>query len=197
MKKVFFEGGQPVEFEFQEVLGLYRSLLDETSNYVDEEQINNFCKMLQEAKHVLVFGIGSSGLAAKEMKFRFMRLGVMMEALERSDEMKMQSVILNEDSLAIGISLSGRKEEVIFSLKKAAQGGAKTILVTANKNDDFSYCDQIIRVPSFKGLDAGHIISPQFPVLVMLDICYYYFYHNVARMSSELHQRTVKVLSED
>ena len=82
-------------------------------------------------------------------------------------------------------------------MKKAAQGGAKTILVTANKNDDFSYCDQIIRVPSFKGLDAGHIISPQFPVLVMLDICYYYFYHNVARMSSELHQRTVKVLSED
>jgi len=193
----FFEGGQPVEFEFQEVLGLYRSLLDETSNYVDEEQINDFCKMLQEAKHVLVFGIGSSGLAAKEMKFRFMRLGVMMEALDSSDEMKMQSVILNEDSLAIGISLSGRKDEVIFSLKKAAQGGAKTILITANKNDDFSYCDQIIRVPSFKGLDAGHIISPQFPVLVMLDICYYYFYHNVARMSSELHQRTVKVLSED
>ena len=175
---------------------LYRGLLNETANYVDEEQIKSFCEMLQEAKHVVVFGIGSSGLAAKEMKFRFMRLGVMMEALEGSDEMKMQSVMLGKESLAIGISLSGKKEEVVFSLKKAAQGGAKTIMITANQNDDFSYCNQVIVVPSFKGLDAGHIISPQFPVLIMLDICYYYFYHNVARMSCELHQKTLEVLSE-
>ena len=192
----FVEDNEPVSFEFQEVLELYRGLLNETANYVDEEQIKSFCEMLQEAKHVVVFGIGSSGLAAKEMKFRFMRLGVMMEALERSDEMKMQSVMLGKESLAIGISLSGKKEEVVFSLKKAAQGGAKTIMITANQNDDFSYCDQVIVVPSFKGLEAGHIISPQFPVLVMLDVCYYYFYHNVARMSCELHQKTLEVLSE-
>ena len=192
----FFEKNYPISFEFQEVLEIYRALLNETTSYVDEEQIKNFCEMLQSAKHVVVFGIGSSGLVAKEAKFRFMRLGVMMEALERSDEMKMQSVMLGDDSLAIGISLSGRKEEVIFSLKKAAQGGAKTVLLTANKTDDFLYCDQVIRVPSFQGLDAGHIISPQFPVLVMLDICYYYFYHNVARMSSELHRKTLEVLNE-
>ncbi len=192
----FVEENSPISFEFQEVLEIYRGLLNETANYVNEEQIKNFCEMLRDAKHVVIFGIGSSGLAAKETKSRFMRLGIMMEALERSDEMKMQSVMLGKESLAIGISLSGRKEEVIFSLKKAAQGGAKTVLFTANKNDDFSYCNQVITVPSFKGLDAGHIISPQFPVLVMLDICYYYFYHNVARMSSELHQKTLEVLSE-
>ena len=134
----FFETDKPASFEFQEVLELYHSLLDETKSYVNEEQIKSFCEKLCEAKHVIVLGIGSSGLAAKEMKFRFMRLGVMMEALEKSDEMKMQSVILGNDSLAIGISLSGRKEEVVFSLKKAAQGGAKTVLITANQNDDFS-----------------------------------------------------------
>jgi len=193
----FFEENPPVFFEFNEVLEIYSALLSETASCVNEEEIKRFCQMLQEAKHVIVFGIGSSGLAAKEMKFRFMRLGVMMEALERSDEMKMQSVMLGNDSLAIGISISGKKEEVTFSLKKASQGGAKTILITANKNDDFSYCNQVITVPSFKGLDAGHIISPQFPVLVMLDICYYYFYHNVARMSSELHRKTLEVLYED
>lgn len=192
----FSEKNLPISFEFQEILDVYRELLNETANYVDESQIKSFCEMLKEARHVVVFGVGSSGLVAKEMKFRFMRLGVMMEALERSDEMKMQSVILGNDSMAIGISLSGKKEEVIFSLKKAAQGGAKTVLITANQNDDFSYCDQVLQVPSFHGLDAGHIISPQFPILAMLDICYYYFYHNVARMSSELHQKTLEVLSE-
>lgn len=192
----FIEENLPISFEFEEVLELYRVLLNDTTNYVNEEQITGFCRMLQEARNVVVFGIGSSGLAAKEMKFRFMRLGVMMEAVDSSDEMKMQSVMLGDDSMAIGISLSGRKEEVIFSLKKAAQGGAKTVLITANKNDDFSYCDEVMFVPSFKGLDAGHIISPQFPVLLMLDICYYYFYHSVARMSSELHQKTLEVLKE-
>ncbi len=193
----FFEANKPASFEFQEVLDIYHELLDETTSYVNEEQIKSFCQLLCEASHVVVFGIGSSGLAAKEMKFRFMRLGVMMEALETSDEMKMQSVILGKDSLAIGISLSGRKEAVLFSLRKAAQGCAKTVLITSNKTDEFPYCDEVIRIPAFKGLDEGHIISPQFPILVMLDICYYYFYHNVAHMSIELHQRTVEVLNED
>ncbi len=192
----FIEENLPISFEFEEVLELYRVLLNETANFVNEEQIKVFCKMLQEARHVVVFGIGSSGLAAKEMKFRFMRLGVMMEAVDSSDEMKMQSVMLGEDCLAIGVSLSGKKEEVTFSLKKAAQSGAKTVLVTADKQEEFPYCNEVLLVPSFKGLDAGHIISPQFPILVMLDICYYYFYHNVARMSSELHQKTLEVLNE-
>lgn len=193
----FFERNEGVKFEFEEVLDIYEQILKDTVHYVKEDQIKHFCDLLSSSKYVNVLGIGSSGLAAKEMKFRFMRLGIVMEALDKSDDMKMQAVIQGKDALFIGISLSGKKADVTFSLKKAHQAGAKTILITANNEDKFPYCDEVMLVPAFKGLDAGHIISPQFPILVFLDICYYYYYHRVAFRSSELHKRTVDVLSEE
>ena len=193
----FFDRTEETKFEFEEVIQIYDQILKDTVNYVNEAQIKHFCELLANARYVNVLGIGSSGLAAREMKFRFMRLGIIMEALDKSDDMKMQAVILGKEALFIGISLSGKKADVTFSLKKAHQAGAKTILITANNEDEFPYCDEVMRVPAFKGLDAGHIISPQFPILVFLDICYYYYYHNVAYRSSELHKRTVDVLSEE
>ncbi len=193
----FFERNEGISSGYQEIMNIYDHILKSADEYVDEEQIKRFCTLINEARHVTVLGAGSSALAAKEMKFRFMRLGVLMEALDQSDQMKMQAVIQGKGSLFIGISLSGRKSDVIFCLKKAYQTGAKTVLITANNTDDFSYCDEVIHVPAFQGLDEGHIISPQIPILLIMDICYYYFYHNVAFKSSELHKRTVDVLSED
>ena len=193
----FLETSESNSLEFMEVLDIYRRILGEMNVYIKQEAIQYFCKMLVEAKRVFVFGIGSSGLSAIEMKYRFMRLGVTMEAIDHADEMKMQSVILDKNDVVVGISLSGKKEAVTFSLKKASQTGAKTVLITANKTDQFTYCNEVIRVPSFTGMDAGHIISPQFPVLVLLDICYFYFYHNYSLASRELHKKTVKVLRED
>lgn len=194
----FLERTKPVSFGFQEVVNAYHELLRQAVNTIDEQQIQRFCELINNAKHVLVIGIVSSGLAAKEMKSRFMRLGVLMEALDQSDEMKMQSVLMDKNSLLIGISLSGKKQEVLFSLKNASKNGAKTVIITANTEDDFSYCDEKITVASFRGLDAGNIISPQFPVLVILDICYYYFYHNFSKQEKrgELHQKTVEILNE-
>lgn len=193
----FTEKREQHSSEFKEVLNIYDQILKDTVHFVNEDQIKYFCQVLSDAKYVSVLGIGSSGLVAREMKFRFMRLGIIMEALDKSDDMKMQAVLQSKGALFIGISLSGKKEDVIFSLKKAHQNGATTILITANTEDEFPYCDEVMRVAGLKGLDAGHIISPQFPILVFLDICYYYYYHNVACQSSELHKRTVDVLSEE
>lgn len=195
----FISNSENVSYSFQEVLNAYHQLLNQTVDCVDDEQMERFSDMINNAKHVLVLGVGSSGLAAMEMKNRFMRLGVLMEAVDQSDEMKMKSLFQNEDSLVIGISLSGKKEEIIFSLKHAYQHNAKTVIITANQEDKFEYCHEKIIVPSFRDLDAGNSISPQFPILVILDICYNHFLHNDLNEEQrvKLHQRTVEILKED
>lgn len=194
----FIDNSDKVSHGFQEVLNAYHQLLNQMVDYVEESQIDRFTTMINQAKHILVLGIGSSGQAAKEMKNRFMRLGVLLEAVDQADEMRMQSVFQDNDTLVIGISLSGKKEEILFSLKQAYNHGAKTVLITANK-DDYSYCHEKIMVPSFRDLDAGNSISPQFPILVILDICYNHFLHNATNQEQrlKLHQRTVEILKED
>lgn len=181
---------------FEEVLNNYHFLLNQMINIVDEKQIEKLSKMINKAKYVQALGIGSSGFAAKEMKNRFARLGVLIEAIDKDDDMRMLSVFQKNDSLVIGISISGKKSPVLFSLKTANKNGAKTVLITSNKTDKYDYIDEIIIVPSLKDLDSGAIISPQFPILVIIDLLYNIFLsgeeYKIKRR--ELHSKTVQAL---
>ena len=68
---------------------------------------------------IYVYGKGSSGTVGTEMKLRFMRIGVNIEAITDEHIMKMNSVLLDGECGVIGISISGKTETVIDSLKAA------------------------------------------------------------------------------
>lgn len=176
----------------------YHLLLKQSFDMIDENQIKQCVELMLNASHLLVCGIGSSALVAREMKLRFMRLGIIVEYIDQSDEMKLKSVLIKKDSLVIGLSLHARKEEVLFVLKQAKQNGAKTILITGNLDQSFSYVDEKIAVPIFKNLNYGNIISPQFPLLIIVDL----FYRLLLSKEEghdfvESHQRTLEALDID
>ncbi len=178
------------------VLNTYQELLNKTYNLVDEAQLVRIRRYMSKAVRVIACGIGSSGLTAREMKMRFMRVGVDIEAIIESDLMRMQAVFLNENSLAVGISLSGEKEEVLFFLKEAHKRKAKTVLLTAKNKDSLAeFCDEVVLVPSLVHLNHGNVISPQFPVLVMLDIWYSYYVEQDKYQKEVLHDSTLKALN--
>lgn len=81
--------------------------------------------MLSKKKRIYVYGKGSSGLAAMEMKFRFMRIGANIEAITDEHIMKMNSVLLDGDCAVIGISVSGKTEAVLESMKIAKNAERK------------------------------------------------------------------------
>ena len=111
--------------------------------------------------------------------------------IDNSDMMKMQAVFQNETCMVIGISISGEKEEVLFLLKEAHKRKAKTVLLTANTDKSFSqFCDEVILMPSLLHLNHGNIISPQFPILVFLDICYAYYIAHDKNKKEALHDYT-------
>ena len=75
------------------------------------------------------------------MKLRFMRLGVVCEALTDQDGFAWTTSILDENCLVIGFSLSGQTQSIIDSLIDAKNMGAKTVLITGlpeKFKDDFT-----------------------------------------------------------
>ena len=72
---------------------------------------------------------GSSGLVAREMKLRFMRLGVVCEALTDQDGFAWTTSIMDENCLVLGFSLSGTTPSILDSLLDAKEMGAKTVLL--------------------------------------------------------------------
>ena len=106
------------------VLNMYQELLNKTYSLMDEAQIVRICEKLGQAKRVFVCGKGSSGLAAREMRLRFMRIGVDINSIQDPDLMRMQAVFQKEGCLVIGISISGESEDVCYLLEESKKRGA-------------------------------------------------------------------------
>ncbi len=179
------------------VLNAYQELLNKTYSLVDEEQIGRIGKYLNQAERVFVCGKGSSGLAASEMELRFMRIGVDIDSLQDSDRMRMQAVFQDKRCLVFGISISGETEGVRYLLREAHKRGAKTVMITAQNKDSYAeYCSEVLLLPSLRHLNHGNVISPQFPILVMLDLIYSYYVEQDKSKKESFHDNTLRALEE-
>ena len=164
------------------VLNAYQELLNKAYSLVDEIQIGRIMGYLNKADRVLVCGL---------------RIGVNVDSLLDPDMMRMSSVFQNKNSLVIGFSLSGEREEVLYLLRESNRKGAKTILFTENNKSEFDeYCSEVVLLPSLKHLNHGNVISPQFPILVMLDIIYGYYVEQNKYIREGMHDSTLRALEE-
>lgn len=179
------------------VKNVYQDLLDRNFELLDEEKMRHIAFMLNGSKHVSVYGMGSSGLAAKEMQLRFMRLGMMIEAVTDSQMIKMNAALLNEESTVIAVSLSGKTQEILAGIRIAKEHGAKVIFITSDTGAiSEEKCDEVIKVASAKNLEEGRMISPQFPLLVMIDILFSYYFANDTFLKEKTHKMTLAALKE-
>ena len=111
--------------------------------------------------------------------------------------MRMRAVFQDKRSLVFGISISEETEEVLYLLQKSHERGAKSVLITAANRDVFAeFCDEVVLVPSLKHLNHGNVISPQFPILVMLDIIYSYYVEQDKVQKEQMHDDTLRALEE-
>lgn len=155
------------------VLNTYQDLLDKSYSLVDNEQIRRVVGYLFQKKRIYVYGFGCSGLAAEEFKIRFMRMGLDVEAVTDFHLMMLNDVRVDSDSLVIAISVSGLTKEVIEALERAAEKKAATILMTSRNDEKFTdVFDEVILMAVKQNLEYGNVISPQFPILIMIDIIY-------------------------
>lgn len=194
-EETFVEKTESMTGNTRMVLNAYQELLNKTYSLINEAQIARIGKYLSEYPRVVVCGRGSSGLAAREMELRFMRIGVDIDSIQDSDQIRMQSVFQNENCLVFGFSISGENEDVIYLLEKAHKNGAKTVLFTAKNKDVYEiFCDEVVLISSLAHLNHGNVISPQFPILLMLDILYSYYVQQDKYQKEILHDDTLKAL---
>lgn len=181
----------------KQVADIYQELLDKNLRLVDEAQMERIAKMLTCAGRIFVYGMGSSGFAAKEFSLRFMRLGLYMEAVTDAHIMKINAALATEQTLIIAVSLSGTTREIMEAVKIAGRQGAAILLITANPDLKLlNVCNEILLVAGMKDLDYGIMISPQFPILVMTDIFFAYYLNTDYYKKAALHTETVSVLRD-
>lgn len=157
------------------VLRSYSNLREQTQDLIDEEQLERVAQLIDDAERVYFFGTGSSGLIAREMKLRFMRLGVVCEALTDQDGFAWTTSIMDENCLVLGFSLSGTTQSVLDSLLDAKEMGTKTILFTSAPNKNSQAYTETVLVANHSQSSYIQRISAQLPMLILIDLIYAYF----------------------
>ncbi|MEZ3434294.1 MAG: MurR/RpiR family transcriptional regulator [Lachnospiraceae bacterium] len=183
----------------QRVTSSYKHILDKNLQLINETQMETLAFSISRSRRILIYGIGISGIVAQEFKLRLMRLGLLVDAVTDAHLMKISSALVDENHLIIALSISGKTKELLNGIKTAKEHGAYVVLLTSSKDSSLlnNCCDEIIPVAAPKNFSTGTLISPQFPLLIMLDIFYSYYLQTDYATRFSIYSETLSALNEE
>lgn len=114
--------------------GAIRSM-QQTAESIDLEVLRTLADAIARSRHVDLYGVGSSALAADGLATRLYRIGVSCNVWSEVHAGLTSAVVQDEECVAIGYSHTGRTSETIQMLREAGRAGALTVAVT---NDPIS-----------------------------------------------------------
>ncbi|MFF2459080.1 MurR/RpiR family transcriptional regulator [Peribacillus simplex] len=179
---------------YQDHLGI----IDNTFHITTYDDIQKAVSYLTQANKIHVYGIGSSGIAAQEFKSKFFRIGLTVEAITDPHQSMMDAALSNENSVVIGISISGTTKEVISAVKIAKKQGSRILIFTGDKKSELSQLGDIsLSVTSKNSMHMGQNISPLLPLLLLFDLIYTELVAKDYKKRISIREKTLKVLTEN
>ncbi|WP_338449723.1 MurR/RpiR family transcriptional regulator [Niallia oryzisoli] len=172
-------------------------IIENTFRKITYFDIQRAVTLLNAAKKVHVYGIGNSGIASQEFKWKFFRIGVNVESITDPHQAAMDAALSTESSLVIGISVSGNTKEVINAVKIAKQQGATILAITSQKESELArLSDLTLAVTSKSNMHMGQNISPSLPLFLLFDLIYTDFVAKDYINRNQTRDKTLKALKD-
>lgn len=135
--------------------------IEDSSEVVDLGTLEKCIKAIDASQDVVIFGIGSSGIAGLDMQNRLMRIGKHVNAITDSHFQIMRASSLNENSVVIAISLTGSTKDIVDAVKLAKEKKATVIALTNYvKSPLTKYADHVLLSSAKESpLDSGSLVS--------------------------------------
>lgn len=147
--------------------------LTNTSKLQNEEDILAVIDMIEKSENINLFGMGSSLLAARDMKQKFLRVG---KILNIDDDWHIQYLFAkNSDSntLAIVFSYSGNTKEIIDCVKVLKENSAKIVAITGFLNSYVAKnSDIVLQVAPSEVIPRTGAFSSRISQLHIIDVLY-------------------------
>jgi DNA-binding MurR/RpiR family transcriptional regulator len=104
--------------------------LHDTEKILDPEEFDRAADAILAARHVYVFGLGSSAPVAVDIAHKFLRCGICSYAYSDNHFQIIVSCSLEAGDAVIGVSHSGNSRDIVEALTFAKKHGAATICLT-------------------------------------------------------------------
>ncbi len=118
--------------------------LQNSAKLQDNKNLLQAVEMIEKAKNVCIFAMGSSYLVAKDLVQKFMRIGMMFHVFEDSHLQLQMAKNMTDEDVALAISYSANTIEVVESVKQAKLNGSKVILISAFEQSELSLMSDLV-----------------------------------------------------
>ena len=153
----------------------YLNIIEKIDSEFDYKKIDEICTLIHNTRFINIFALGLSATAAQDFKFRFSRIGKFIEVVHDKDAIEMTGATLKKDDLVFIFTLRGNS-----ALEKCAEKlkprGINIISITGNpKSTLVKNSNQVLITANLEGEESTGIISAQIPMVMQIDIIYYYY----------------------
>lgn len=138
-----------------------------------EKSVTEAAGMIRDCRHIFTYGIGTSGLAAKDLKYKLSRLGIAAICDDDLDLMKVYLSSADAQDLIIFFSYSGATASVIELARIAREKGIRIISVTKiGRNMLSSLSDVVLHVPASESSFRESASLSRIMQLMVLDVLF-------------------------
>ncbi len=102
----------------------------DTFRVLDPATFSEAVRILAGARQIHFYGVGHSGITARDAHYRLLRLGFPVNSFSDPHFQAMAAATLAEGDAAVGLSVSGSTKDTVECLRIARKHGAKTVAIT-------------------------------------------------------------------
>ena len=115
----------------RKVFGAGMQTLQDTLDMLDFSKVKQMSEVLVRARHIFLFGIGTSSTVVTDAQYRLSQLGLWATACTDILLMGVTAANLEEGDVVLAISHSGRTKAVVDAVRMAKKKGATVISITS------------------------------------------------------------------
>lgn len=161
----------------ERVLRVHQQAVNETAQFLKEEELEHFLDQLDQAKRIYFFGISDSLLAAQEARNKFLRVTDKTICVEDPHLMAVTATMMRPGDFLVIVSYSGATRDVIEIAKLAKEAGAKVGALTHYRKSPLTDAsDAVLLCGGQEGpMDRGSLAAKA-GMLYLVDLLYQGYY---------------------
>ena len=144
--------------------------LVQLKHQVDPARIDAAIDLLLKCERIEFYGSGGSGVVAEDAQLKFFRLGKPAIAYSDAHIQPASAALLDDRSVVVAISASGRNKDLLHSVGIASDAGAKIIAIAASGSPLAEIADIGITMAIEEDSDVFSPIKSRLAQMVVLDI---------------------------
>ena len=139
-------------------------------NQINPAAVDRAIALYMACERVEFYGSGGSGVVAEDAQLKFFRLGKPAIAYSDPHIQHAAAALLDEKSLVIAISASGRSEDLLHTIRIAKETKAKVIAVTATGTPLAQVADLTLTVDVEEDSDIFSPVKSRLAQIALLDV---------------------------